>query len=331
MEVTTRRREQEVWQACDDLWALFGDMKHLTGDGIRERLLSLGKSKGSPNEIYKYRKTWLVSRGVNISGETMSDASENDPISRAVRMVHEQLRDNTEARIEELKEEFAAQILAKEHQITEAKQALDNVIAEYGALEQKFSSTNLENRTLQQQMAAEIDLRRAMEKECQLTKSLAHTERQHAEQRIAELKAVFADETSQSRMREDALIREHGMLVKDLADRMQALGHEYSERLMQIKLALHNQEIKAEQAENKLAQVIDAQRALHDDLRAAKEAARRAQEEALRQKTIAATKDAQLLEKKHEHHQLLQKLAHLSRRQRQAELTIARLRAQRKS
>ncbi len=26
MEVAFRRREQEVWQACDDLWALHGDL-----------------------------------------------------------------------------------------------------------------------------------------------------------------------------------------------------------------------------------------------------------------------------------------------------------------
>ena len=64
MEMAIRRREQEVWQACDDLWALFGDFGSLTGDAIRDRLVALGKSRGSPNEIYRYRKTWELSRKV---------------------------------------------------------------------------------------------------------------------------------------------------------------------------------------------------------------------------------------------------------------------------
>ena len=90
MEIATRRREQEVWQACDDLWALHGEMFALTGDAIRDRLVHLGKNRGSPNELYRYRKTWIVSRRVNTKAE-ISDESELDPISRAVKLVHEHI------------------------------------------------------------------------------------------------------------------------------------------------------------------------------------------------------------------------------------------------
>ena len=105
MELALRRREQEVWQACDDLWALHGDLKQLTGDAIRDRLLGLGKSRGSPNEIYKYRKSWSLSRRIDNNSAT-EPFEDNDPISRAVRMVHEKLLDEAEEKVETLQNNY---------------------------------------------------------------------------------------------------------------------------------------------------------------------------------------------------------------------------------
>src|SRR5258708_7374209 len=103
MELPTRRREQEVWQACDDLWAIHGHNKTLTGDAIRDRLLALGLSKGSPNEIYKYRKTWEQSRGVFLGSPQVAQLTDDDPISRAVRVVHEKIQSEASSRLDNLK------------------------------------------------------------------------------------------------------------------------------------------------------------------------------------------------------------------------------------
>ena len=59
------RRENEVWQACDDLWAVNNSTEALKGDRIRDQLVQLGYKKGSPNEIYKYRSSWKESRGIS--------------------------------------------------------------------------------------------------------------------------------------------------------------------------------------------------------------------------------------------------------------------------
>lgn len=64
MEQARTRREAEVWQVCDDLWAQKGEWGALTGDAIRDKLVQLGYKRGSPNEIYKYRHTWKLSRHI---------------------------------------------------------------------------------------------------------------------------------------------------------------------------------------------------------------------------------------------------------------------------
>lgn len=106
MNTPQTRRENEVWQACDELWALHASFKSLTGDGIRERLQALGYKKGSPNEVYKYRRTWQQSRGVKNELEFHGDEIENnDPISRAVSLVYEQLHAQSQSELSKLGEE----------------------------------------------------------------------------------------------------------------------------------------------------------------------------------------------------------------------------------
>ena len=99
MDTPRTRRENEVWQACDDLWALNANLEALKGDEIRDRLLKLGYKKGSPNEIYKYRQTWKESRGV--SEKALIEAGQQtDPISRAVSLVYEQIQQETQQKIQ---------------------------------------------------------------------------------------------------------------------------------------------------------------------------------------------------------------------------------------
>jgi len=57
------RREGEVWDACDEL---LGEEKKITLDTIQDKLEELGFDRGSPNYIYKYRKTWLDHKGMTM-------------------------------------------------------------------------------------------------------------------------------------------------------------------------------------------------------------------------------------------------------------------------
>lgn len=98
MDIPNTRRESEVWQACDDLWNHEGDLSKITGDALRDHLVILGYKKGSPNEIYKFRRSWKIARGISELdlGEHEQKSLISDPVIRAVSLVYEQIQ--TEAR-----------------------------------------------------------------------------------------------------------------------------------------------------------------------------------------------------------------------------------------
>ena len=67
------RREKEVWEACDELWEELREeglsISKLTGEKIKTRLVDLGYSRGNQGQIYKYRNSWQVSRGIEENEE----------------------------------------------------------------------------------------------------------------------------------------------------------------------------------------------------------------------------------------------------------------------
>lgn len=143
MEQARTRREAEVWQVCDDLWAQKGEWGALTGDAIRDKLVQLGYKRGSPNEIYKYRHTWKLSRHIVTvpeGGLQTETAAAADPISRAVAMVKEELRLEANQVIEAQAADFEAQkrivieeceqLKAQLKEYTEKIEGLEQVLAE---------------------------------------------------------------------------------------------------------------------------------------------------------------------------------------------------------
>jgi hypothetical protein len=95
MKVPKTRRENEIWIVCDELVAEGIQGIKVTGDAIRERLLELGFSKGSPNKIYKYRKNWREGRGIEEEDfilDVKDPGALNDPLTRAVEAVRAEIR-----------------------------------------------------------------------------------------------------------------------------------------------------------------------------------------------------------------------------------------------
>lgn len=229
MEVATRRREQEVWQACDDLWALFGDMTYLTGDAIRERLLALGKSRGSPNEIYKYRKTWAESRKVSSKVETGQDST--DPIFRAVRIVHENLQSESNEKIELLKAQHAQELFEKDEEIKALKQALNALMEEMLALKNNHEAVVSELAERFKEHLSEIEVRKALEREMSLQKVLSEQQIHAKDGLLKEIKEAHQHEILKEKKRFDGLLEERKLL-----------GQEYSEKLTEQKIASYNLE-----------------------------------------------------------------------------------------
>ncbi len=144
--------------------------KHLTGDAIRECLVSLGKSRGSPNEIYKYRKSWSLSRriGNNLATEQFEDT---DPISRAVRMVHEKLLAEAEEKMETQRNDFEIQLRETQQELEKKQRDLSQVINELGQTNTEHNKTKSELKELEQLLVAEIEVRKALERELVYAKS----------------------------------------------------------------------------------------------------------------------------------------------------------------
>ncbi len=235
MEIASRRREQEVWQACDDLWALYGDLGSITGDAIRERLLVSGKSRGSPNEIYKYRKTWGQSRGINKEPQSPPQA-ESDPISRAVRMVHEKIQSEAQEHIDRLKQEFDTALEAKDGEITQVKEDLAALVNEYSTLQHDFSKLGQENKALLEQLSAEIEVRKSGEKELSIQKAnYAQIVRSH-EQILVELnknQAIAIEHIKDAFNRVESSLRAQ---IEESEREKKRLGQEYSEDLNKVRL-----------------------------------------------------------------------------------------------
>lgn len=271
MEIATRRREQEVWQACDDLWAMHGDLKSMTGDAIRDRLVTLGKSKGSPNEIYRYKKTWASSR--RVSDETSrsdQDDDGKDPIGRAVRLVHEKLKSETREEISRVQQEYLEQIEQKDSEISEAKRSLDDLMIEYQKLEQQNQERSLNIAALTEQLAVEIKMREATERELINTRALNEQEKNSLLNLVNELKNLRKQDQEQARQREEQMDKAGQEKVNKLLAEQKLLGFEFSDKIAELKTEIYNQKIVNERHEKhgqELKQGIIDQRGENDFLK----------------------------------------------------------------
>lgn len=254
MEIASRRREQEVWQACDDLWALHGDLGGITGDAIRERLLDSGKSRGSPNEIYKYRKTWGLSRGINKEPVSPS-ASDSDPISRAVRMVHEKIHSEAQEHIEALKREFSEELQLKNGEIAQVKEDLSAVVEEFSSLQHEFSKLAQENKVLKEQLIAEIEVRKSVEKELSISKANAAQMLRSHEQIMVEFhknQALTIEHIKGAFGVIEKSLRAH---IEEMEREKKRLGQEFSEELNRVKLEKYNLDLAAKELQGRCAQL----------------------------------------------------------------------------
>jgi hypothetical protein len=145
MQESMTRREREVWEACDELWSQDIPFKKRTGDIIRDYLAVLGYKKGSFTEIFKYCKTWMKSRNIelqNHSEQTSTVVPLTDPISRVVHPVREEIQAEAQVEISNIREK--------------AQQAMADVTSRYQVLQKThddlfslFGKMKLEQEKLQ--------------------------------------------------------------------------------------------------------------------------------------------------------------------------------------
>ncbi len=245
LDTPLRRREQEVWQALDELWAIHGDFKYLTGDAIRERLWALGKSRGSPNEIYKYRKTWAESHKIS-SGDRDVGFSLDDPITRAARLVHDEITQKAQEQIEKIKSDFIQKEEKYQKDFLSIKSSLDSLLFEYNNLEKNYTQTKLEFLE-EKEMRKTLEL--AFESEKQRFADFSQEKANHilqlknnSEGQIREIKDIF-----------EKNILEKNNIINKLEEEKKILGIEYSENLNQVKTDNYNLKILIAKQEDKIS------------------------------------------------------------------------------
>lgn len=151
MDAPKTRRENEVWQACDDLWALHANLEALKGDSIRDQLINLGYKKGSPNEIYKYRSSWKESRG--ISEKSLAESVQvADPISRAVSLVYEQIQQEAAQKITSIQNESTSQLEILTQQNQELILTCESTLQKYEALAEEKAGLELSLEVLRESL-----------------------------------------------------------------------------------------------------------------------------------------------------------------------------------
>lgn len=324
MEIASRRREQEVWQACDDLWAQNGNLSALTGESIRSQLVNLGKSRGSPNEIYRYRKSWAQSRG--IEGQARSEEL-SDPISRAVRMVHDQLKTESDTKITEIKEEFQQALQEKDRIIERLNENNKQLVHEYGLLQTRLNEEKRLLSDLEKQVLAEREVRSALEHELSLVKRSFSEAKEANSLLLAELKHAHESELTRNH---DSFLAREKTLKEDLEKSLNTQkeqGFMFSEQLTNERMERYNIQAALTNAQENIK---------HLDMKLADLNARLLSEKERASKTMAEaqrlSKERDLLEASLSHEQsvarnALLKLKNIERELLKKNILIARFRA----
>ncbi len=291
MDYPGTRRENEVWKACDDLWALHALPNKITGDAIRDQLIVLGYKKGSPNEMYKFRRSWKMSRGISdveTGGEPADSPS--DPISRAVALVYEQIQSESQDHLEKMHQDFADKLQKSHQEYSVLKEAHEKLQAHHQTLDSQFAAMRQQHGELRMQLSEEknthaltmqryqtseklfyqyktdfsllqAELKTVQEKEIDFWKDKAQKTLNEKEQSVLQLQITykeqwqaFSDESNQFRVTLRHLHEKNELVLKKYA-------------IQQEKVELHRQELimaqkKACKQEQESEQVVKLCRAL---------------------------------------------------------------------
>jgi len=233
------RRESEVWQACDDLWAHSAQTRNLTGDSIRDQLVKLGYKRGSPNEIYRYRSSWKESRGVIEQGEVAQEgALTSDPISRAVSLVYDQMRTQTNEAMDKLVEDYEAKLKLALIEIEALKNELEKLGGQKSELEQELTFARQRNAAL------DIALNKEQREQIALVERLKGTNaqlegiRSEHERLLLELKTFHEREIDLWRAQVSEAQKALAETKRETKAELERQGGKFSEELMQLKTEL---------------------------------------------------------------------------------------------
>ena len=222
------RREGEVWDACDEL---FGENRKLTLDQIQSKLETLGLDRGSPNYIYKYRKTWSDSKGITqeelkslhhvMERETQRKSTNEEGIPKALlksfslylREINQQSHDHYQPKINDLEailksekeknNQLENDCLSLKEKVAFLEQGLDEIRESKRQTDNELIQLHQNNSTLKHQLQAKEDFIQMLEQ-----KNVAQINelKANAKARIEQLENSLQETNIQHKIEKEVLL-----------------------------------------------------------------------------------------------------------------------------
>ena len=167
-KIPKSRREREVWEACDELWEELQEeglsISELTGERLKSKLVDLGYKRGNQGQIYQYRNSWQLSRGIEENDDLMLEernAFLSEKVQKAVDLLFKEIQAEADAKITRSKDELEVKlkeysnkydVIKKENEVLLNK--LDEALQGLDAIKQ--TSTELSSRLSKEKHEHEI-------------------------------------------------------------------------------------------------------------------------------------------------------------------------------
>jgi len=254
MKKPKTRREWEIWQACDQLVAEGTLGYKVTGDAIREHLLEQGLSKGSPNEIYKYRKSWREARGVLDEDFSQNEPQQlilNDPLSRAVEAVRHEIRLEAEREIQQIKDDTTEQINKAQKALLERELELKTTLDKHQELVSENFRLKSTNSTLQNELQDKKQQNLSLEQQLTFLEAARNTQERQASQLLSELKSSHAQTFENLNNNLLTLEARYQKEVHEYKELLESQRHKYIVELDNLKIDKMNLDVKLGQTEDK--------------------------------------------------------------------------------
>ncbi|MBY0543940.1 MAG: hypothetical protein K2Q14_00145 [Gammaproteobacteria bacterium] len=237
MTLPKTRKEQEIWQACDDLLAVGKTIREITGEAIAVRLRELKYKAGSSNERYKYRDSWMAARGLSREEQGRGVADISDPIARAATVFRDglerELRLEYEKKYQQLETTLAEKeeiIERKERQLQEVKNQLTESIQAHEKLQARYQLQSENWQTLNEESISQKTLIHQLQQQASNEKVLYQTQLEQLQQwaegqkKITEQQTAHLEKTYQahvSDIKEASETQRHRLIVELDAAKME--------------------------------------------------------------------------------------------------------------
>jgi len=221
------RKEQEVWQACDDLLAIGKTVKEITGEAIAVRLRELKYKAGSTTQRYQYRDSWMAARGISRE-DTITQASElSDPVARAAAVFKEGLE-------RELKKEYESKYSEQQAALEDKQSEIEKLNIVITGLQNQLNKESEAHNALQERYEVQSKGYQSLHE-----KNIGYqTKITELEKSVTSLQGLVTNLTDKNQQQQENLSNQFDDMITELK-----VG--YEQRISDIKVSAEKQRHRA--------------------------------------------------------------------------------------